>query len=313
MRPRGPARARARDRRGAARAGRRCRALVALGGGRVIDTAKAIAAVAGRPGRGDPDDALGRRDDRRSTAFPRGAGAAPGPARAGHRRPAAMTSQPEARAARQRDERARARRRLPLHAVREPGLADDGARRRQADRDRARPATRPSATAPPSRSARSSAATRSTRRCFAPPPRRLPDPGPRLRHPARRDQRGDPAAGDEALRDRAPAGRSPRWRRRSAPSAAGSAPGSRSSAAAAGAWASSAPTNRARRGARRDARPRRAALTPDPPDRDELRAAHRSRLVGGDRHGLRTLCGPAKLGRSRRSRRVAARTAEPTQ
>ncbi len=32
--------------------------LVALGGGRVIDAAKAIAAVKGVPGRGAPDDAL---------------------------------------------------------------------------------------------------------------------------------------------------------------------------------------------------------------------------------------------------------------
>ena len=37
--------------------------LVALGGGRVIDVAKAIAAVRGRPGRGAADDPLGRRDD----------------------------------------------------------------------------------------------------------------------------------------------------------------------------------------------------------------------------------------------------------
>ena len=39
------------------------RDLVALGGGRVIDVAKAIAAVKGEPGRGAADDALGRRDD----------------------------------------------------------------------------------------------------------------------------------------------------------------------------------------------------------------------------------------------------------
>ena len=58
--------------------------------------------------------------------------------------PEAMTSQDEAAAARQLDERARARRRLPLHALRQPGLADVGAARGGADRRRPRPGPRES-------------------------------------------------------------------------------------------------------------------------------------------------------------------------
>ena len=81
--------------------------------------------------------------------------------------PVAMTSQPEAAAAGQLDERARPRRRLALHALRQPGLGDGGAARRGADRDRARPGPRASATRRRWRSARSSAATRSTPACSA--------------------------------------------------------------------------------------------------------------------------------------------------
>ena len=110
---------------GAARRGRRVERLVALGGGRVIDTAKAVAAVDGAAGGGDPDDPLRCRDDRPSTGCrpaPR-TGPRAGAAVAGLADPEPMTSAPEARAAGERDERARARGRLALHAVRQPGLA----------------------------------------------------------------------------------------------------------------------------------------------------------------------------------------------
>ena len=112
---------------------------------------------------------------------------------------------------------------LALHAAREPGRDAGGAARRRADRRSARQPRGPSATAPRSRSARSSAPTRSTRRCFAPPPRRLPDAGSRRSQiPHARDQRDDAPAHDGGDALPRAGGRSPRWPRRWAPSAAGS-------------------------------------------------------------------------------------------
>ena len=65
----------------AVRSGVDGRPLVALGGGRVIDSAKAIAGADGLRGRRDPDHALGRRDDAASTACRRAStsGASCGP------------------------------------------------------------------------------------------------------------------------------------------------------------------------------------------------------------------------------------------
>ena len=118
-----------------------------------------------RRGRGDPDDDVGGGDDRRSTACRpgrrRGSARLVRP-RAGDRRPGGDDEPAGGAAAGELDERARARRRLALHAVRQPGLGDDGAARRGADRGRARPGRRRSATRAAWRSARCSAATRST-------------------------------------------------------------------------------------------------------------------------------------------------------
>ena len=118
-----------------------------------------------------------------------------------------------------------------------PVSRDDRPARRRADRHRARRRARPSATAPPWPSARSSAATRSTPACFAlhhvicqtlvrvcgspharPTPRSCPGRWPSW--------------------PRAPRSRSPPWRRRSAPSRSESKPASSSSAATRPAWAS---------------------------------------------------------------------------
>ena len=141
--------------------------LVALGGGRVIDTAKAIAAISGCRGGGDPDHALGGRDDRDPPAAGRGRGPrhGPGPAKPGDRRPRGDDERRRAAAAGERDERPRARRRLPLHPVLQPGLRVGGAAGRGADRLLTRRTARRRATAPPSPRGRSSAATRSTPAC----------------------------------------------------------------------------------------------------------------------------------------------------
>ena len=123
----------------------------------------------GQPGGGAADDALGRRDD-----------PDPPPARGRTRRsdglvrpqvvladPPLMVGLRRGAAARQRHERARPRRRLALHAAREPGLGDGRAARREADRPARSTPPAPSANPASSPSARSSAPTRSTRRCSA--------------------------------------------------------------------------------------------------------------------------------------------------
>ena len=100
--------------------------LVALGGGRVIDTAKAVASVTGARVAAIPTTMSGAE----MTGIHRLPAGAENRVR-GHgsaRRwsiadPEAMTSQPERGASGQLDERPRPRRRLPLHAVRQPGLA----------------------------------------------------------------------------------------------------------------------------------------------------------------------------------------------
>ena len=100
------------------------------------------------------------------------------------RRPRGDDRPARAAPAGERDERARARRRLALHAVRQPGLADDRAARRGADRDGARPGARgPRPRRPGAR--RDPLRLRDRLGHVRDPPRDLPDPGPRLRQPAR--------------------------------------------------------------------------------------------------------------------------------
>ena len=100
--------------------------LVALGGGRVIDTAKAIAAISGSAVAAIPTTLSGAE----MTGIHRLPAGAEDRA-AGLVRPSlviadpeAMTSAARAAAAGERDERPRARRRLALHAVLQPGLRD---------------------------------------------------------------------------------------------------------------------------------------------------------------------------------------------
>ena len=132
--------------------------------------------------------------------------------------PEAMTGAARAAAAGERDERPRARGRLALHALRQPGLADDRAARRRADR-------RPRST----RSAR--AATAAALALGAILCGYAIDSGMFAIHhvicqtlvrvcgsPHAETNAGDPAAGDGVHGRRAPRTRSPRWRRRSAPS-----------------------------------------------------------------------------------------------
>ena len=140
---------------------------VALGGGRVIDTAKAVASVTGARVAAIPTTMSGA-EMTGIHRLPAGAedrvGALVRPDLV-IADPEAMTSLPEPSLRAVLDERPRPRGRLPLHAVRQPSLADDRAARRRTDRRLPRPGARRSATAPPSPSARSSAATRSTREC----------------------------------------------------------------------------------------------------------------------------------------------------
>ena len=183
-------------------AGRRCRRprppcasevegrpLVALGGGRVIDAAKAIAGADGLAVRRDPDHALGRRDDAASTACRRAstAGSLVRPslviADAGADGLAA-----DAGPRGERDERAGARDRGALHAARQPGRR---ARRRCARPEliaRARAARSPTARALALGALLAGYATGSAglRR----PPRRLPDD--RARRAALRTRRPTP-------------------------------------------------------------------------------------------------------------------------
>ena len=88
-------------------------------------------------GDGDPDDALRRRDDARA---PPGRGRARGRRQrapgGGGQRPGAVGLPARAGAGRQRAQRARPRRRGPVHAARQPGLDARGARGGAADRRR---------------------------------------------------------------------------------------------------------------------------------------------------------------------------------
>ena len=114
--------------------------LVALGGGRVIDTAKAIAAISGARVAAIPTTLSGA-EMTGIHRLPAGAEdrvRGPGPAAAGDRRPRGDDQPARGDAAGERDERPRARRRLPLHAVLQPGLRVGGAAGGGADRLRAR-------------------------------------------------------------------------------------------------------------------------------------------------------------------------------
>ena len=101
--------------------------LVALGGGRVIDAAKAIAAVRGAEVAAIPTTMSGAEMTaiHRLPAGQEGvAGVRPSLVLAD---PDLMTERPRGRAAGELDERARARRRLALHAARRRALAPLGA------------------------------------------------------------------------------------------------------------------------------------------------------------------------------------------
>ncbi len=176
--------------------GVRVRPLVALGGGRVIDVAKAIAAISGAE----------------VVAIPTTLSGAPMtgihrlPAGAEERvqgmvRPSLVIADPEAMTGQpERDMRASAMNALAhgadtlyspfsnpvseMTALRGAELIGSALDEEREERDRAvaRPRLDPLRLRDRLRRPRSA-------------PRDLPDPGPRLRHAARRDQRGDPAAG----------------------------------------------------------------------------------------------------------------------
>ena len=277
-RPPGPARAGARGRRGAHRRGANP-TLVALGGGRVIDAAKAIAAVRGGRVVRDADHALRRRDDARSTASRRAARR-----QARHlvrpalviADPVEMTTPRRPPPAGQRHERARAtapRRSTRRSPTRSRTLAAlRGAELIASALDQPSRRARPR---PRSRSARSSAPTRSTRPGSPFTTSSARRSSAMLEHPARGDQRDDAAADDGRDARRAPPRRSTslahgaRHRARRDPVA----DRSRSAAARAGS-ATSAPTPSAsRRRVERD--PRAAELRSRPIHRtgDELRDA----------------------------------------
>ena len=135
---------------------------MALGGGRVIDSAKAIAGADGLRVAAIPTTLSGAE----MTPFHRmPAGVDELQARAAvarDRRPGADGVAADARPRRERDERARARDRGALHAAREPGRRDGGAARGHAARARAGRSERRR-----SRSARCSPATRSGSAGFA--------------------------------------------------------------------------------------------------------------------------------------------------
>ena len=171
--------------------------LVAFGGGRVIDTAKAVASVSGAEVAAIPTTLSGAE----MTGIHRI------PAGAEHRvnglvrpslvvaDPAAMTGLPEPRL------RASAMNALAHGAdslytpVRQPRLADDRAARGGADRRGPGPEPRgPRPRRPGAR--RDPLRLRDRLGHVRHPPRHLPDAGPGLRQPARRDQRRHPAAGD---------------------------------------------------------------------------------------------------------------------
>ena len=139
--------------------------LVAFGGGRVIDTAKAIAAVTGARVAAIPTTLSGA-EMTRIHKLPDGH-----KAERGSNRPVLVIADPDvddrparARAPRVGDERARARRRLPLHAVRAARLA--AWRRSKASRLIAAGIEARTDARPGARLARSRA-TRSTARCFS--------------------------------------------------------------------------------------------------------------------------------------------------
>ena len=196
------------------------RPLVALGGGRVIDSAKAIAGADGLPVAAIPTTLSGAE----MTPFHRmPAGVERVPARAPGARdrdPVADGLPADARPGRERDERARARGRGALHAAGEPGRRDGGAAGGRADRRG--PASARSRTARRSRSARCWPATRSGR-----PASPSTTPSARRscawRHAPRADELGDAAAlralhgaaratGDRPARARHSAATWPRWR-----------------------------------------------------------------------------------------------------
>ena len=272
----GPAGPGPRHRRGAARRRPASSRLVAFGGGRVIDTAKAVASVTGAEVAAIPTTLSGAE----MTGIHRI------PAGAEDRvdglvrpslviaEPEAMTGLPEPRL------RASAMNALAHAAdslytpLRQPGLADDRAARRRADRDRARPGARAAATA-------RALALGAILSGYA------IDSGP-VRHPPRRSAR--PWSGSAAARTRRPTpgscrGRWPSWRRArpDADRAAGggdrhrprprSRSASSSSAATRPGSARSAPTASASSEALDAilARPE-LGFTPGPPSREELTA-----------------------------------------
>ena len=160
------------------------RPLVGLGGGRVVDTAKAIAGADRRPLRGDPHDAVRGRDDRPSTGCPR-ASRAPGwcARRWCSPIPTLMASAPMPRLAASAMNALAHAHGGALHAARQPGRDHGGAARRiAAGRGHQRP-SRP--TARRSRSARCWPATpraRPASRCTTPSARRsCATPGRRTR------------------------------------------------------------------------------------------------------------------------------------
>ena len=109
--------------------------LLALGGGRVIDVAKAIAAVRGGRVAALPTTLSGA-EMTHIHRLPDGHEAdVAGAPRVRARRPAADGRPGRGTAPSERDERARPRRRLALHAAREPGLGDDRPARGTPDRE----------------------------------------------------------------------------------------------------------------------------------------------------------------------------------
>ena len=94
--------------------------VVGLGGGRVVDTAKAVARCDGHRGGRDPHHAGGL-DLHALPPAPRGSRAPDAPALAGDLRARGHGAGRRAAAGRHRDERARARDRVALRAARQPG------------------------------------------------------------------------------------------------------------------------------------------------------------------------------------------------
>ena len=217
--------------------------LVALGGGRVIDTAKAIAAVRGGRVCALPTTLSGAEMTaiHRLPGRPRARGPAPGPPYPGARRPVRDDHPRRPAPAGERDELARPWSRGSLHAARQPcGHAGRAARRRAARRG----------ARPPSAGARPGGVLPSAR-CCAPP--RSTRSGYALHHVVCQTLvwvLGTPHAETnatilpltmEAMRSRAPA-RSSRWPGRWERAPTGSGSGSRAWAAGRDGWATSAQT-----------------------------------------------------------------------